>query len=203
MRISRGILNRGMAKLALLALCMTLMATQSAFADTIDGEIAFTGIFTTTGGSGPGDLAGATGIDFGTAFVLQSTGDFASNGVMPLLSPVTMNDFTFDPFTGPVDPLWSVGAFQFSLSSLNTIEQGESYLVLAGSGTVTSSIAGLDATSFDWSFSGDKSGGNLKVFSSTATALPEPSDFATFGFLALGIVAVSVRSRRLSKVFTR
>jgi len=186
----------------LAACCLSFTIAQPASADPIVGEVAFVGLFTATGGSGPTDLLNATGIDFNVAVVAQATGDFNFfNGVVPFLSPVTLNDFTFAPFTGPIDPLWEVGAFQFALASLTSVYQGTNYLALAGTGTVSSSAAGLDDTAFNWSFSGDSSGGKLQLFSSTAspTALPEPSELTTLGFLAIGVGALCLLSRRQRK----
>jgi hypothetical protein len=178
--------------------CLAVMSAQPANASPITGEVAFVGTFLATGGSGPLDLENATGIDFTFGFVAQATGDFnPSNLVMPFMSPVTLNDFTFAPFSGPVDPLWAVGVFSFALQSLTTVAQGEGYLALGGTGVVTASKAGLDATVFNWSFSGDNSGGTLQLFSSSGspTALPEPSELLTFAFLAMSVGALCVWSR--------
>lgn len=182
--------------------CLALMVSQPANAGPITGEVAFVGAFQATGGSDPTDLEHATGVAFPYGGVVaQATGDFnISNGVS-FFSPVTMSSFTFDPFAGPVDPLWAVGVFQFALQSLTTIEQGENYLALAGTGIVSSTKAGLDSTVFNWSFSGTNAGGTLQLFASTAspTPLPEPSELITFAFLAMSVGGLVVWSSSTRK----
>jgi hypothetical protein len=175
--------------------CLALMAPQPASADPITGDVAFFGIFTTTGGSGLLDLANATAIDFTFATVAAATGDFnAANGVMPFISPVTLNDFTFSPFSSAVDPLWAVGIFQFALETLTSVQQGTNFLALSGYGTASGT--GFDDTMFFWSFSGDNAGGTLQLFSSTSTPLPEPSELLTFALLAMGMAVFGVWSRK-------
>lgn len=179
----------------LAAFCLSLMIVQPANADPITGEVAFMGFFAATGGSGPLDLEHATGIDFTSGIVVQSTGAFAANGVMPF-SSVALQDFQFAPFYGPVDPLWAVGVFQFALQSLTAVDQGVSHLALSGTGIVSSTKAGLDPTVFNWSFSGDNSGGTLQLYTSTATRVAEPSDLGTLAFLIVGMAALGVWSRK-------
>jgi hypothetical protein len=178
---------------------LSFLIVQPANADPITGEVAFVGLFTVTGGSNPLDLANATGIDFTYGVVAQATGDFNPiNGVVPLMSPVTLNDFTFQSFAG-VDPLWAVGVFSFALNTLTSVNQGENYLALTGTGIVSSSKTGLDPTSFNWSFSGDNSGGTLQLFSSTASPsvqVAEPSEIITLVFLVIGVGALCLWSSR-------
>ncbi len=182
--------------------CLALMSAPSAKADPITGEVAFIGGFTATGGSGPTDLANATGVAFSSGIVGGSTGDFASYGV-GMYAPVSLTSFTFAPFSGPVDPLWSVGIFEFTLNTVDVVSQSATSLVLAGNGIVSTTVnVGLDATAFGWSFSGDNSGGTLQLFSSTAspTAVAEPSEAATLGFLALSMMAFVIWSRKPRKL---
>ena len=196
--------NQRLTKLAavLAIVCLVLMAAPSAKADPITGEVAFIGAFVATGGTTATDLENATGIQFTGAMVGGATDDFAANGVN-MFTPVTLNSFTFAPFSGPIDPLWAVGAFQFALDTVTVVNQTAGSLVLAGSGIVTASAAlGLDATAFTWSFSGDNSGGTLQMFSSTSTptAVPEPSEAATLALLAMSMVAFGIWSRKFEKV---
>ncbi len=180
-------------------ICFSLLGPQLARANMITGDIAFVGTFTTTGGSG---LQDATGIDFGTVLVAAGTGDFNfSNGVIPLLSPATMTDFTFAPLPSDgVDPLWTVGTFKFALNSLTTVAQSSTYLALAGTGVVTSTKTGLDATDFNWSLVGGPDLGGLKLFVSVSDPAPttvnEPSQFSSLMLWTLGIGAVAVWSRK-------
>ncbi len=178
-------------------LCLTLGAAQPARADLVDGELGFFGTFLATGGSNPVSggmsLQDATGINFTMGLVTQATGDFSGLAFWP----VSLTDFTFAPFS-PVTSLWSVGGFQFGLEDLTSVSQGANHLALAGTGAVTSS--GFDATPFNWSFSGNNSGGTLQLFSSTATPGPvsvaEPSEFSSLALLVIGLSTLGIWSRR-------
>jgi hypothetical protein len=181
--------------------CLVLMVAPAAKADPITGEVAFVGAFQATGGSSATDLANATGIQFTGAMVGGATGAFAANGVN-MFTPVSLSSFTFAPFSGPVDPLWAVGVFQFALDTVNVVNQTAGSLVLSGSGVVSTTVAlGLDATAFTWSFSGDNSGGQLQMFSSTSTPTPvtEPSDAATLLLLAMSTMVFGMRSSKFRK----
>lgn len=175
-------------------LCLAQLTVQPAKADLVEGDLGFFGAFLATGGSNPApggmSLADATGINFvfDTALVTHATGDFS--GLTWSLASLT--DFTFSPFS-TVNPLWAVGGFQFALQGLSNISQGANHLALAGSGIVTSS--GFDATPFNWSFSGNNSGGLLQLFSSTATgpvSVAEPSEFFTLALLVMGMFTLGI-----------
>jgi hypothetical protein len=184
-------------------LCLAFGAPQAAMADSISGELAFFGTFSVSGGSSSTDLANADTINFTQTILGAATGTFAANGVVPFFTPVTMNSFTFDPFAG-VDPLWVVGAFQFALNTIAIEQQSASALALSGTGIVTSSIVGLDASEFRWSFSGDNSGGTLTVYSSTnsPTPLNEPSELTTLGMLVMGMGLFGLWSRKHRNALT-
>jgi hypothetical protein len=183
---------------AVFVLCFAF--AQPASADPITGEVAFFGGFTVSGGSGPLDLANATAIDFTGGTVYDKSGSFS---VLPVLAPVTLNGFTFLPsFSGPINPLWVVGQFQFALQTLTSVDQGTAFLALAGTGVVSSTIAGLDPTAYDWSFVGTNSSqgitGTLQLYASTASVrVAEPSDFVTLAFSMFGLGALCLWSRRL------
>jgi len=185
-------------------LCLALLIPQAANAAPITGELGFfSGSFGVTGGSDPFDLENATGVDFNGAIVVSSTGSFLANGVLPF-SGVTLTDFTFDPFAGPVDPLWVVGIFEFALNSLTDVTQTATSLSMAGTGIVSTTVnVGLDATAFNWSFSGNNSGGTLQLFTSTSSPTPqpvaEPSELITLAFLAMGLATLGAWSRKYNK----
>ena len=182
--------------------CLTLMVAQTASASPITGEVAFVGPFSATGGTGPLDLEGATGLEFSTATVVYSSGDFQVNGVAPFFSQVTLTDFDFN-FAGTIDPLWAVGVFQFALNTLDSVTQTANSIALSGTGIVSSSIAGLDPTAYNWSFSGDNSGGTLQLFSSTSSPTPlpvtEPSELTTLAMLVMGMGLFGMWSRKHRK----
>jgi hypothetical protein len=132
---------------------------------------------------------------------MSSSGSFLANGVIPFGSAVTLVDFTFNPFTGPVDPLWTVGIFEFALDTLTSVTQTATSLSMFGSGVVsTTANVGLDATAFNWSFSGNNSGGTLQLFTSTASPTPqpvaEPSELLTLALLAMSLATFGAWSRK-------
>jgi hypothetical protein len=171
------------------------MAPLPLSADTIDGELGVFGSFSPIGGT----LADATGIHFNWAWVADATGDFG--GLTPG-SVVTMNnDVSLVSFSS-VTPLWSVGGFSFDLLNLTIVGRDASHIALTGTGIVTYTPL-YDPTAFNWSFSGDTSGGTLHLFSNTATSVPEPSELAALGLWATAILPLAAWSRKRRKTFQR
>ena len=175
-----------------------LLAAGAVSAAPITGDVTFTGKW-------EAQLAGGTSATIGTAerihfldgvTVSQALGDFAGAAG----ADATYTSFTFEPFAGPIVPLWSfeVGGttFSFDLESINTQFQSSTNLVLKGSGTAYAD--GYDDTFFVWTFSGDSTGVILS-FSASAFSVPEPS---VVGLLGLGLIAmgaVGVRRRNAAR----
>lgn len=164
----------------------------SARALPIDGAITMSGDFAPTGGTGA-DLSDATGIDFlGDDFQVDGVaGDFVSfvsagdNG--------SISDFQFAPLSpSPVDPLWSIGGFSFSLSSVTVDFQNATFLILSGTGTLSGN--GFDATSGSWNLTANQAD-TLFNFSSGTFSNPIPEPTATLCF-ALGFAVVGACGRR-------
>ncbi len=168
---------------------LVLGLAASAHAVPIAGDIAFGGTVDATL-----DLSTTNVVNFNNpSIVTAATGDFAANGVGAFATMATFNNFQINPFN-PNNPLWSVapGGFQFNLTSINITNQTAANLTIVGSGTLTSSVAGLDATTFAWSFSADRSGQMLVAFSSTNTpvanpVVPEPGTMLLMGSGLVGL----------------
>lgn len=104
----------------------------------------------------------------GNALVGGGTGDFAS--LMPGPTYVTYVNFTYNPLS-VVNPIWStvtVGLASFDLTSITSISESASGLVLTGTGII--SLAGFDNTAGTWSFGANTTDGTTFNFSSTTMA---------------------------------
>ena len=127
----------------------------SANADFIVGAITMSGDFAPTGGT---DLGDATGLDFlGDDFLVDgATGDFAASGIGPGDTGF-LQDFDFSPLgPNPVNPLWAIGGFEFSLQSISVVYQTTFFIVLSGEGTLSGGE--FDDTPGSWSLTGNSAG---------------------------------------------
>ncbi len=176
-----------------------LLVAGAANAAPIEGDITFFGVWQPKAADGVTNtsVANAAHIEFvGEVIVSQAIGDFTGAAG----NPVTYTNFTFDPFAGPIAPLWTVTVdgttFSFDLQSVSVGLQTSSQLALAGLGTLYAD--GYDDTEFAWSFSGDSTG-SILTFSAASYGVPEPS---VVGLLGLGLIAmgaVGVRRRSAAR----
>jgi hypothetical protein len=135
------------------------------------------------------------------ALVLSATGDLASAGGLGLGSIITYNDFNYGAIPPSVS-LWTGGfptVFTFTLDKITSVTEvgnpstGPASLDLFGRGTL--SAAGFDDTPARWSFSWDRSTGqiNAQFSSGTTVSAPEP---ATLGIFGLGLLGAAWMVRR-------
>jgi hypothetical protein len=157
----------------------------TAIAMPIDGSIGFGGGYKHNGTS----LSNATTITPTDATVQGNiTGDFYSAGIKAG-DTATYAAFTFNPFNGPQVDLWQAGRFSFDLNAINVDYQGKYALALSGNGTIKSTIAGLDDTFGNWSFTANAAGSNFTWSSGTA---PAPGIAL---LMAMGLAGISVASK--------
>lgn len=142
------------------------------------------------------DPATAVALDFnpagtgGSFTTVSADGDFTGAA-----STGTITDFTFNPFSGPINDFWSVvvgaNTFYFDLTGISIVHQGSDYLTLSGSGTMHAT--GYDNTAGIFSFT-SQSPASAGVFSfSASSSVPEPAPLALLG---LGLVALAVANKK-------
>jgi hypothetical protein len=168
----------------------------TAGASPITGELAIYSAVDPVGGGST--LGTATGLDFvGPGVVLgfpAPDGAFAGTAG----SAVTFQDFYFSPTLSPapVIPLWQFSSggvtFAFTLTSVRVVTQTAGFLLLDGSGVLTSSRAGLDPTLASWTFAaGSLRDGTFTVAPSASKTETVPEGGSTLVMLGLGVLAVA------------
>jgi hypothetical protein len=160
----------------------------------LTGDIGFGGDFTTTGGVS-GNLSDVTGIEFGSVKVDDIfTGAFLAKGVAEG-DTVLLNDVTFSPFLSIVNPLWTVGDFEFELTSVDVIHQSSLFLLLSGIGNITH--PDYETNTGSWILSANSVGSQFNFSSGTsaATVVPLPAAAWLFGSALLGFISLSRRKQ--------
>jgi hypothetical protein len=165
----------------------------------ISGEIGMGGSFIAVDSSWvETGTASATGVDFDpNLFIVgNATGDFAGVGLFG-----SITDFQFDPSLGVNDgfggvaavtsitDFWTIDSFSFELTSVSRgfTNDPDSFLVLEGTGIISSSVSGLDATLGTWVFTGNTTGGGSFSWSAgSAAQVPEPGVLALLGIGLIG-----------------
>ncbi|MGI9087624.1 MAG: hypothetical protein ACR2HH_07800 [Chthoniobacterales bacterium] len=178
------------------ALLACSVFTQQAQAIPISGGISLAGTYRTD----TGDINTAKSFtSFSGVFVTSVAGSYST--VSPGQS-VTQNGFTFNPFSGPVIPLWTFMSggrtYSFDLTALTGRDQpGDNTLTLRGFGTLHISGTGptYDDTVGTWVFTANQGGGTFS-FSSSNSAIPEGG--SALALLGLGLVAVEALRRKLA-----
>lgn len=157
----------------------------------ISGGISLGGTYTTdTGNINTADAF----TSFSGVFVVSGAGDYSG---VPGGTGVSMNPFTFDPFGGPVVPLWTFmfagSTYSFDLTSASIVTQGGNSLVLEGAGDLM--ITGFDTTPGSWVFTANQGGGSFS-FSSSNAAVPEGG--SALALLGIALLGVEVLRRKLA-----
>ena len=117
----------------------------------------------------------------------------------PLNSLITYSPFEYDPLA-VVNPIWTNGITSFSLTSVTSITEnfiGTKFvgLLLFGTGLITTTLPGFEATPGLWSFNASRT--NTKFsWGSTATVTAVPDGGATLALLGVSILGLG-GTRRL------
>ena len=160
----------------LFAVVLTALLAVPAYADPIEGDIAWAGLWDEVDGT-----FSWTGSD-----VILATGDLAAGGITPD-TEIDMADIN-TPFTGPL-VLWVAKNFTYVLESLSVVHNGGSFYDLYGHGTL--SHPDFDDTPYALQVS--TNGGVLQSFSAAGQNVPEPGAFVLLG---AGLAGVALLRRR-------
>jgi hypothetical protein len=95
--------------------------------------------------------------------VVSRSGDFASVSVGTSVTMTAPWNFN----SGALPALWSVGGFMFNLTASTITQQGNGFLAVSGTGTITGN--GFDSTPGSWRFSTQNPPAN-NVFSFSASS---------------------------------
>ena len=180
-------------RLALTATFAGMLLTPAlVLATPITGSIGFSGTWAPT--SGTVATTGGVNVLTDTAYVIPTSqnNSYSNAG---RFQAATYNDFSWNPASVPITPLWSFTLnsifYSFNLLTINLVSQSATGIVLSGTGLAH--IDGFTDTQMIWSWSGD-SNGNPFVFSSTsAQVVPEPASMLLLG---VGLVAIGAIARR-------
>jgi hypothetical protein len=155
----------------------------------ITGGISFVGGYTP---NNP-DLSAATSVTFGPTFVFGANGAFSSL----FLAPVSMySPLAINPTALPAGPLWSVGGFALTLSSLIETDVHPDTLTLRGVGMIHSTNPSLSDTSGKW-VATFNSLGNTFSWSSSSSAVPDGG--LTLVLLGMAVSGLGFMRRKIAR----
>jgi hypothetical protein len=166
----------------------------------ITGGISLGGAYSTN----TGNLNTATAFtSFSNVFVTSVSGSYSTVGTGQMSPTVTQNGFQFNPFVGPVVPLWTFTSggltYSFDLTAITQRTQpGDDTLDLRGFGIlrITGGTSNFDPTVGSWVFTANQQGGTFS-FSSSNGALPEGG--MTVVMLGLALGGIGMVRRKLAK----
>ena len=150
-------------------------------AATINGSFGIIGELNATGAG----LASVTDINLAT--VLGSGGSDGDTSNVTFFLPGTggSTESLAGPWTG--NNFFTIAGWDFSLSSLNIVDQTSTLLTLEGTGVLSGNK--YEATAATWTFSTS----SIDSYSMSITAVPVPAAIWLFGSGLIGLVAVSRR----------
>jgi hypothetical protein len=184
--------------LLIIALVGCGLFSQQAQAVPITGGISLAGGYATD----TGNINNAKAFtSFSSVFVTSVSGSYSGVGTGLSSPSVTMNPFSFNPFSASVTPLWtfmSAGStYSFDLTVLSSMLQpGDNTLTLKGTGTLH--ITNFQDTAGTWVFTANQASDTFS-FSSSNGAVPDSgSAVALLGIALAGIEGVrrALRARR-------
>ena len=175
---------------------LTAMGTITASAVGITGEISLDGSYTV-------DVANfnagfATKFTSFSAVVVSAapTGAYAGTAG----SAVTHSGFKFDPFVGPIIPLWKFTSggltYSFDLVSMGIDFRIKKSIVMSGSGIAH--ITGYDNTPGDWLLSANTAGTTFSFSSTNASEEAVPEAGATLPLLGLAIMGLGLLRKKFA-----
>ena len=172
--------------------------TSISFALPISGSIGFTGPYMANNSN----LTLATSISFDNGGVNQITTDGVSTGsfagiaegtAVTMFTPLQVNG---PGVTLPDGPIWSVGGFSLTLTSIGEQFNSSNSLNLYGVGVLSDGNSANDSIG-EWIATFNRSGTNFTFSASSSTSVPDGS--TTVILLGLGLAAIGVVSRRTAK----
>ncbi|MDA7644443.1 VPDSG-CTERM sorting domain-containing protein [Verrucomicrobiales bacterium] len=178
--------NKWLALTAGALVLMSATVAQAAPITNINGSIGLSGLYTV---DNP-DLAAAKKITFGSTFAFGGVGDFSSIADATAVTMAT--SLTFDPlFTVTSNPLWSVGGFDFNLTSLAVTNEQSNSLSLSGAGTVTNTS--FTDTPGTWVATFNTAGSSFTWSSSNSV----PDGGATLSMFGLSLLGLGLARKKL------
>ncbi len=162
-------------------------------AATLDGAINIIGYATVDPA-----LPGATKVVFVSGSAGFGDGDLAViNGASTTDGSLTLNNFTFDPFTSSTT-IWSstrIGGLTFTLDPTITVAQSATDLTISGVGTL--SATGYDSSLADFTLTYNKlTKQTVGSFSSSTSVVPIPAAAWLFGSGMIGVASIARRGRK-------
>ena len=159
-----------------------------------------------------GVITFAGGVEMDSSTVNNATavtGWLDGNGAMPTVESVSGNlayyvnvgdTATFPSAwsfnSGPIAVFWQVDGFTFSLIASSIVFQGDGFLSVSGTGTISGH--GFATTNVTWSFTAqDDPSDGVFSFSGTNQALPDGG--ATVALLGLGLAGIEGIRRKLRR----
>ena len=180
--------------LSSLLLCGVTAITASAVG--ITGEISLDGSYTVNVANFNAGFATKFTSFSGVAVSAAPTGAYAGTAG----SAVTHSGFKFDPFVGPIIPLWTFTSggltYSFDLVSMGIDFRNKKSIVMSGSGLAH--ITGFDDTVGNWLLSANTAGTTFSFSSTNASEEAVPEAGATLPLLGLAVMGLGLFRKKFA-----